>query len=156
MKNHQFKILAFGLVFAVTGITARAQSCSGCLDPTFGDGGEFILSSANANPEGMALQTDNKIVALFRENDSATPELGYLMRFTSDGVPDNSFGYGGVVTLNWGGNSGRVLALSLQTIGGQQRIIVGGWESCGPNKQCLRAEAYDANGSLDATFASGG
>jgi uncharacterized delta-60 repeat protein len=156
MKIYACRLLVGAVALFATVMASKAQTCAGCLDPAFGSGGSFIFSSRNTNPAGMVVQADNKIVALFRENDSITPEIGYLIRLTPDGVLDNSFGVGGLVSLNWGSNSSRVNGLGLQTIGAQQRIVVAGSEPCGRNKTCLRAEAYTADGSLDANFGSAG
>jgi uncharacterized delta-60 repeat protein len=139
-----------------TVMVSKGQTCAGCLDPTFGNGGAFIFSARNTNPAGMVIQPDNKIVALFRENNPTTPDVGYLIRLTPDGVLDNSFGVGGLVSLSWGGSGSTVNGLGLQTIGAQQRIVVAGSEPCGRNKKCLRAEGYAPNGTLDTGFGSGG
>lgn len=136
-----------------------AQTCpggSGCQDPSFGSGGEVIVSSpANQVPRQMVLQPDNKIVGLMGVN-VANSVAGYLIRMDADGTQfDSTFGTAGLVTLTWGGASGRVFGLGKQLIGGEERFVVAGWVPCG-RKTCIRVERYTSTGTLDTTFGNSG
>ncbi len=70
----------------------------GSLDNGFGNSG-VVTTSVNGygDGNGVALQPDGKIVVV--GSDSSPPAFA-LVRYNSDGSPDNSFGNGGVVTTS--------------------------------------------------------
>lgn len=69
----------------------RIQAAPGDLDPTFGVGGKIIQNNGlSVNANAAAVQADNKIVVAGGN---------YLARFTSNGLPDQSFGNSGYVTV---------------------------------------------------------
>jgi len=118
---------------------------SGTLDPTFGNGG-WVLSPAGA-ASAVALQPDGKIVAA----GTASNQIR-VVRYNADGSLDQSFGTGGVVTTAASGSGSVANALVLQPDG---KIVVGGYSSDGLER-LFTLVRYDANGSLDSTFGSGG
>lgn len=77
-----------------------------------------------------------------------------LARFRPDGAPDTTFGSGGVVSTDFGGDLDFAAAVALQTDG---RIVVAGVEGddSGAGRDFALAR-YTAGGGLDATFGSGG
>ena len=92
------KIVVGGGVPSHTGFPVPAvarYNTNGSLDTTFGTGGMVAISSLEDAPfTAITLQTDGKIVAV------AGGFTAYVVRYTSAGVLDSTFGSGGIVTLN--------------------------------------------------------
>lgn len=131
----------------------------GTLDPAFGSGGRVIVNAAASGgssdneARAIALQPDGRIViAGMASGSGANPDL-LVMRFNADGSPDTGFNGSGRVLTNIGVDDA-ANALALQADG---RIVVAGHARPpgGTNRDFVVAR-YTANGSLDATFASGG
>lgn len=92
------KILVCGGVPSHTGFPAPAvarYNTNGSLDTTFGTGGIVATTSLEDAPfTAVTLQSDGKIVA------TAGGFTAYLVRYTSSGVLDSTFGTSGIVTLS--------------------------------------------------------
>jgi uncharacterized delta-60 repeat protein len=117
----------------------------GTLDPTFGSGG--IVEGPAGTAIAVALQADGKIVAAGTVSNQIS-----VARYNADGSLDPAFGSGGVVTTAASGFGSEAKALVLQPDG---KIVIGGDSSNGFQTQFTLVR-YDANGSLDATFGTGG
>ena len=119
----------------------------GTLDNTFGTAGKVItdFGGADDRANSVAIQPDGKIVVAGQTNGDYA-----LVRYSSNGILDNTFGSSGKVitdfTSNDYGNS-----LVLQPDG---KIIVGG-QSVGNNWDFSMAR-YTSNGTLDNTFGTSG
>src|ERR1051326_7479190 len=108
---------------------ARYNS-NGTLDNSFGNGGKLNTvivtpTATEAMAASVLLQPDGKIVACGTSwPDGSTWEHFALVRYSSNGVPDNSFGNGGIVITAFGttGNASARAAV-LQSDG---KIIAGG------------------------------
>lgn len=138
-------------------------SCQpGVLDPTFGGDGLVTTSIMDgfSVATSMAIQPDGRIVAAGYA--CAEPggncqfygaRLKYaLTRYLENGALDSSFGTGGIVTTEFYGID-RANALALQPDG---KIVVAG-RSVAPGTPAAFALArYNADGSLDASFGTGG
>jgi uncharacterized delta-60 repeat protein len=135
---------------------------NGTLDSTFGNRGATFTAFTNFinSPNAAALQTDGKIVVagVAQSADGTLSEFA-IARFNANGGLDSSFGNGGKVTTNFvgvqpGGVSNPAKVVLVQTDG---KILVSGTASkcakCGTRTASAR---YNSNGSLDATFGSGG
>lgn len=140
----------------------RYQS-NGSLDSSFGTAGRTTTAFTNFlnTPNDLALQPDGKIVVVGNaESADGTVSEFAVARFNPDGTLDSTFGTGGQVTTNFvgvmpGGVSNPADSVLIQPDG---KILVGGLAS-----QCARRcptetalARYNPNGSLDATFGSGG
>src|SRR6202162_1055261 len=68
---------------------------AGHLDRTFGTNGIFTLSLANSQANAVALQSDGKIVVAGQLGNKSG-----LIRLSTNGSLDNTFGSGGVVVVN--------------------------------------------------------
>src|ERR1022692_2002064 len=92
------KIVVCGGVPSHTGFPVPAvarYNTNGSLETTFGTGGMVATSSIEDVPfTTITLQTDGKIVAV------AGGFTAYVVRYTSSGVLDSTFGTGGIVTLS--------------------------------------------------------
>ena len=93
------KIVVCGGVPSHTGFPVPAvarYNTNGSLDTTFGTGGMVSIPSIEDVPfTAITLQTDGKIVAV------AGGFSAYVVRYTSAGVLDSTFGSGGIVTLSF-------------------------------------------------------
>lgn len=136
-----------GVDFVVLRYTA-----SGALDASFGAGGVVTTSVGPGDDvaRAVAVASDGSIVVAGSSSNGSDDDVA-LARYTSSGVLDGSFGAGGVVTtaLGPGDDVGRALVL---TKGG---IVVAGSSANGSSRVFALAR-YQADGSLDTSFGSGG
>jgi len=117
------------------------SNSNGTLDTTFGSGGVISLGSAPISEYSVG--ADGKIVVLM-ENYGTTLEL---RRYNANGTLDTSFASGGKLTVTVPQNS-YYNDMAIQTDG---KIIVVGQDDI--NGYIRR---FNANGSVDTSFASGG
>jgi uncharacterized delta-60 repeat protein len=147
-KLTSFLALACALVS-----TKSAHAGTGALDQGFGVAGKVVTGVAGGNATGNAVvvQPDGKIVVagsvnVFSSNTSY--DFG-LVRYTATGQLDSTFGTNGRVVTDVGthfqdfGN-----AVALQSDG---KVVV-----VGSSGNDFGMSRYDADGSLDATFGTGG
>lgn len=141
-----------GLDFALARYTA-----TGTLDRTFGTGGEVATKVRGGDDDvanGLVIQPDGKIVAVGSAQNNDTQQTDFaLARYTAAGALDATFGAGGKVTTSFPSASGASAVLlqpdgRLVVAGG----IVGPFDAAG-NFELAR---YNAAGSLDTTFGTGG
>lgn len=129
----------------------------GTPDSGFGSSGTahatFVDSQGTpmaAYPNDMKIQSDGKIVVVAGRSSVE------LARFNTDGTLDSGFGSGGEV-IHTSANSIFFSGESLGLVGGQ--IIVGGgiWNpSRGGGVNDCALWRYNSNGTIDATFGTGG
>jgi len=119
-------------------------NANGALDATFGTGGIAAVDfGATEFGEAMARQADGRILVAGRS--SATGAV--VARLRATGALDPEFGSGGRVTLPGGGTASAVLVQP------DRNIIVAGNASGSATMTVTRLKP---DGSLDATFGSGG
>jgi uncharacterized delta-60 repeat protein len=128
---------------------------AGALDPTFGTGGKVhddLGSSSDDSAVGVAVQKDGKVVLTARTNAGSSRDFS-LMRFTTDGHLDTSFGSGGLVLSDLGSASeDEPSAIALQKDG---KIVVAGSSDAGGTADFALAR-YTPAGALDPGFGSSG
>jgi uncharacterized delta-60 repeat protein len=126
----------------------------GTLDATFGTGGLVTIDfdSQHDAAVSIALQPDGKIVTLNAIDTLAFDTRWALVRYDTNGALDPSFGSGGKVITNVGPDDDRPTTIALQ---GDGKILATGLTLAGTNNQVALVR-WDSNGSLDATFGSGG
>lgn len=136
--------------------TVIRYNLDGSLDSSFGGSGEVLGPSGSAHD--VKIQADGKIVvAGWSGNDFA------VARYNDNGTLDTTFGGNGgkggkagrgVVTTDFGRTEGAA-RLIIQPDG---KIVVAGWASqANSTVNCdLALARYNADGSLDATFGTGG
>jgi len=131
---------------------------AGDLDQAFGCRGVARHASVGYDIEfrAIAVQPDDRIVAagrIFRQ--AVNNNDGLVLRFTSDGKLDSSFGTGGVVVSNLEAGGGESFeAVAIQPDG---RIVVGGYlspEDLTPPPQAV-LRRLNADGSFDPGFTNG-
>ena len=116
----------------------------GSLDPSFGSGGKVLtqVGAFFAEATGVAVESDGKIVA------AGVSDFDFaVVRYNHDGSLDPSFGSGGKVVTDFGGES-FVWGVGVQPDG---KIVVAG-DSGGD----FALARYNRDGSLDSNFGSGG
>jgi uncharacterized delta-60 repeat protein len=123
----------------------------GSLDTTFGTGGKVTTAVGNDDDgEGVAIQSDGKIVATGTTNNGAQFVIA-LARFNSDGTLDTTFNTTGmVITAIGSDNYGK--ALVIQSNG---KLVVTGYSNNG-TQNTFDLVRYNPDGNLDTTFNSTG
>jgi uncharacterized delta-60 repeat protein len=123
---------------------------SGSLDPSFGVGGTVVTDFGGAIANDLALLGNGKIVALGTATSSSGTDFA-LTRYRTNGALDPSFGVGGRVLTDFGGDDpGNAVVIQ-----GDGRVIAAGGSTANGTGNFALAR-YDAEGSLDATFGVGG
>ena len=126
----------------------------GSLDGTFGAGGKVETDfGGDDHLTALGLQPDGKILGV---GVSYRPPYSRfaVTRYNADGTLDVTFGFGGLVTTEFGlvGSAARPTDVVLQPDG---KIIVVG-RSQDPTTDNVALARYEPNGALDQTFGSGG
>jgi uncharacterized delta-60 repeat protein len=116
---------------------------SGALDSTFGSAGKMTtdFGGVDDGPWGLTVQGAAIVGVGF-----ASSHFGVARWMMSDGSLDSTFGSGGKVTTVFGSSEG---AFGVAVQADNKLVVVGG----GPDFKLVR---YNFDGSLDATFGSGG
>lgn len=118
---------------AVGQFTVTRFNSNGSLDTTFGGGkkpsgvAKITVTSDTGNTtqvSGVALQADGKIVVSGTVSNTTTADDFGVVRFTSSGTIDSTFGSGGLVITDLGGTNGDFS--NDLTIQGDGKILVGG------------------------------
>jgi uncharacterized delta-60 repeat protein len=125
------------------------------LDPSFGNGGKVVTDFTGSTDVGFALaiQADGKMIVGGSVANVPTNGTDYgLARYNSDGSLDQSFGTGGRVMTDVGGQGDFISAIGLQSDG---KIVAAGF-SFTDNIFDFSVARYNANGTLDNTFGNGG
>jgi uncharacterized delta-60 repeat protein len=152
------RIVVAGYEASVEGAAGHAfvarYLSDGTLDSSFGGGVVRPRFAADADlVQAIAIQPDGKVVAA---GSVVAPDTNIaLARWNADGSLDPTFGAGGKIVFGFAPSSReRALALQIATDG---KLIVGGAARGGglPAGNFLVAR-LNADGSLDATFGSGG
>ena len=129
---------------------------NGKIDSSFGNHGKAIVEFSGGFDEAraIALQPDGKIVLAGEADLNRADSPFAITRFNSDGSLDFDFGSGGKVRTNFFGNRNQANGIAIQSDG---KIVVAGSAGRGPERlEVLAIARYNSNGSLDATFGTGG
>lgn len=147
----------------VAGISAPLFAQTSVLDKSFGTngtvrnyllGGDSIADVATC----IALQPDGKIVVAGTSLASNSLANNFaVVQYDSNGVPDNTFGTGGMVVA--GGNDWMAQSVAIQSDG---KIVVGGTADLTPNAYAgnntyeFGVYRFKSNGTLDSSFGQNG
>jgi uncharacterized delta-60 repeat protein len=141
-------------------------NASGSLDTTFGRSGTGIVSTSTGKNTtdtaySLALQLNGEIVVAGTVSSSTGTKLA-LLRYTAGGLLDASFAAGGIVTtqfaapLDLGSSGANFIDLGLDTSSldpnAGKIVVVTRLAATGHPDVVAR---YDANGTLDTSFAGG-
>ncbi len=155
------KIIAAGTAFDAVGANSdfalARYTITGTLDSSFGAGGKVTtdIFGSYDTAYALAIQSDGKIVvAGHGQHAVGDPSDFALARYTITGTLDTTFGTGGKVTTDFNGKYDLATALAIQSDG---KIVVAGYalNSDGLTYDLALAR-YNANGTLDGSFGSGG
>jgi uncharacterized delta-60 repeat protein len=130
-------------------------NANGTPDNTFGDSGVATAPPALASGGGgssydMFLQSDGKVVAIGQQGGATSSAV--LVRLNAGGTPDATFGGGDGVVVTPPPTGGQYFSAdSAAQVTGGKIIVVG---QIGGSSQALAR--YNADGSLDSTFGTGG
>jgi uncharacterized delta-60 repeat protein len=125
----------------------------GALDGSFGSGGTVTtaIGSSHDYGHGVAVQSDGKIIVAGSSSNGSNYDFA-LVRYTTVGALDASFGSNGKVTTAIGSSDDGGGSVAVQSDG---KIIVAGSSSNGSNYDFALVR-YTAAGALDTSFGSGG
>jgi uncharacterized delta-60 repeat protein len=141
-KLNRALVLGLLVIGLITGVKF-AYASAGSLDPSFGNGGITITRSANGFSliNAVRVQSDGKILI-----QVAAPSTNEILRYTTTGALDTSFGTNGITSVI-GGN---------MALAGDQ-IVVGAIVTDPNNSQtALAVERLNSDGTRDTSFANGG
>jgi uncharacterized delta-60 repeat protein len=140
-----------------SGVLVLRYKSNGTLDDTpdnaFGYKGVVIhdetppgIDEGNA----VAIQSDQKIVVAGNTFNGFNNDV-MVLRYTSAGILDTTFGVGGVV-IKEGLDNGKDLGLAVAITTGDSRIVVAGTMFFKDSSLDAVALCYDGNGKIDTTF----
>ena len=127
---------------------------NGSTDNTFGTAGVVttdILRSADDSIRGVALQSDGKIIVAGTTNNAGNRDFG-IVRYNANGTVDTTFGVLGLVRTDFGFRDDSARSVLVQPDG---KILVAGFSGIS-NVDDFALVRYNANGTLDTSFGTGG
>lgn len=153
LQQSDGKIVAVGHSVVSNPVIGIARfTAAGALDTTFnGSGSLSVAIGSQAEAFAVVQQADGKLVVAGEATISGS-HLFALVRLTATGVLDTTFGSGGIVTTSIGTLAG-ARAIIRQPDG---KLLVGGQGNAFAGNLDSVLVRYNANGSLDTTFGSGG
>jgi uncharacterized delta-60 repeat protein len=123
----------------------------GAVDTSFGSNGVFTSPgslSGSAEGQALAIQPDGKVLAVGAQwGRKGSSGSSLILRLTSTGALDPTFGSGGFVSFTSGTSGQALKAVAIQTLGTTSYIVAGGGNWLG---------RFTPSGALDPSFGSGG
>jgi len=140
-------LLVLGLIVGVQ----SAYAAAGSLDPNFGNGGVTITASSTGFivAYSLKLQSDGKILVLVQAGD----ETSEVLRYTSSGKLDTTFGSNGIAVLPTA-FSPLFGSMAIQSNG--QIVVAGEVSAPGNGAAAFGLQRLTANGTPDKTFGNDG
>ena len=128
-------------------------NANGMLDTTFDGDGKVTTDFNNKSDAAfaVALQSDGRIVVAGVSGTNSTDKDFAIARYNADGSLDSSFDGDGRAVTDFGNLNDEAFAVAIAPTG---KIVVAGTTSS--RNSDFAVARYLANGSLDATFGSGG
>ncbi|MGB5013269.1 MAG: FG-GAP-like repeat-containing protein [Pyrinomonadaceae bacterium] len=145
---------------AVNGATwdlvVQRYNADGTLDAAFGNQGKssFSLGTLSEVANAVALQSDGKIVVAGYFQQPTNWADYFVVRLLQNGLIDTTFGNQGVTIYSPTQTTDIPVTVAMQTIGGVERIVVGGYVSTAGTM--FSVSRLDLNGQLDPTFGEQG
>jgi uncharacterized delta-60 repeat protein len=147
------------VVVGVTSVSGQSFAvvryrADGTPDPGFGNGGIVVtaLPGGPASASGVAIQTDGKILVAGSVQAGSSGDFA-LVRYNTDGSLDGSFGTGGIVTTDFAGGYDSAVDVVLQSDG---KVLAVGLAQESATGYDFALARYNPDGTLDATFGTGG
>ncbi|SHJ76086.1 T9SS type A sorting domain-containing protein [Flavobacterium haoranii] len=154
------KIIVAGMT--TSSITGKDFVCirynsNGSLDSTFANGGIFTYDLQTGSDDvaySVDIQSDGKII-LAGYSDDGSNKVAALVRLTSDGILDTTFGSSGKVFTDFiTGRADEIKVVKIHQLTGN--IVVGGTSSVTSTNSQAVIVRYNSSGALDNTFNSTG
>ena len=125
---------------------------NGAVDNSFGDNGIVLtpIGTSGATLTSTKIQQDGKILAAGHYYNGSNEDF-VLMRYTSDGTLDDSFGTNGIVTTQVGASSDYAYSMAIQNDG--KIILAGSGFQTNDDYALVR---YNNDGTIDNTFGING
>ncbi len=142
------------ILISIASFTIFAQNSPGDLDSTFDFDGK-VVTDINMGIDAaadVAVQADNKIVAVGFSEDSNEFITTVLVRYNTDGSLDTSFGQGGIVNISLGTESSAARAVAIQPDG---KIVIAGI-TAGIDFRDFLLIRFNTDGSVDTSFGNNG
>ena len=139
------RILVAGRSSPTGAVVARLRA-TGVLDPDFGSGGRVTLPGGGSL-SAVLVQPDRNIVVAGNASGSAAMTV---TRLKPDGSLDATFGTGGTAMVAFGSLANPLGGAARQPDG---KLVIAGYTQDGEDVAVAR---LNTNGSLDATFGTGG
>src|SRR5215813_6524730 len=125
-------------------------------DTAFGNRGDVTTDfGGNDDAFALALQPDGKIVAAGASGQAGVGEFA-LARYNTDGSLDSSFGSSGKLRSSSLGSPGKGAIANAVLIQPDNKIVAVGVSNPGAGTSDFTLLRYNADGTLDSTFGSGG
>jgi uncharacterized delta-60 repeat protein len=125
---------------------------NGSLDPSFGIGGVVETDLGGGETiKAISVQTNGKIIAVGASTSGGNTDF-VVARYMSNGALDPHFGFGGVVTTEFGGLDDIASAVAVQKDG---KIVAAGASDAGGTVEFALAR-YNSHGVLTPGFGTGG
>ena len=137
-----------------TDFALARYNANGSLDTTFGVGGKVTTDFLGANDVAASVafsSTGKIVVAGTISHLSLKSDIG-LARYNSDGTLDTAFGTGGKALSDFASDDGASALVVLQN----GKLVTGGFTRPFGGHSDFEVAGYNADGSLDATFGTGG
>lgn len=160
------KILAVGYTYpgGTADITVWRFNSDGSLDTAFGSGGMFVHAGAAGGSgktelgNSIVLDSSGRIIVVGNGADNSSLYHMVLMRLTTTGTLDTSFGTSGIVVYdydnsNTGNTYNNIYKVTTDPSG---RILVTGSSDVGSSNQDMHLWRFDSEGSPDTSFDSDG
>jgi len=126
---------------------------NGTLDSSFGNGGKVLTDFGAGNQfedaTAVALAAGGKLIVV-----GGTSTDFAVARYNKNGTLDTSFGTGGLVTTDFGGDTDFAQAVAIQSDG--KIVVAGSSNASDPMKRDFAIARYNKNGTLDMKFGNGG
>lgn len=137
-------------------IAVVRYNSDGALDNTFGNGGivSVAIGTADCGASDLIIQPDGKIVFVSNATIAAIARDFAIARLNPDGSLDNSFGSGGITSVDINNDDNYVFTLAMQADG---KFIMAGMSA--NNLSGASDFAFcrvDSSGNLDATYGTNG
>ncbi|MFL5331337.1 MAG: hypothetical protein ACJ8C4_20815 [Gemmataceae bacterium] len=156
-KSRKRTKVSRGTRLLVTELENRTVPNAGTLDASFGTGGTVTtsLGSGHADPNAIAVAPSGKIVVAGKVSDPSVQFAGDafgLACYNANGTLDTTFGTNGRAVTAVSIYGSHALGVTVQPDG---KIVAVGYAN-GTLSEEFAVVRYNANGTLDSTFGSGG
>ncbi len=141
--NASGQIIAVGSTYInnVQNLVAARYNSNGAIDTTFATSGVFtsLANSTSAVANAVTVDSSSRIIIVGGNANAVV-----VIRLTTTGVLDSTFGTGGIVTLTPGGNVGEASSVIIDANG---KILI-----CGASNSQMLIARFNTNGTIDTTF----